>query len=144
MPVLLYSWTIRTLMKWLKKKFDVNYARMLHTVLNKLLKQHPTKLQLYSHLPPISQTIQERWRRHAGHCWWYKDEFMSDILLWTPTHGLTSVSQTVKAYIHQCPTETGCCLGICQEQWAIGTDGEKESQKNLNFWHALMMIIFLI
>ena len=37
------------------------------------------KLQLYSHLPPISQTIQIRW--HAGIAW-----EASDVLLSTPTH----------------------------------------------------------
>ena len=30
---------------------------MLQTVLDKPWKQHPIKLQLYSHLPPISKTI---------------------------------------------------------------------------------------
>ena len=30
---------------------------MLYAVLNKSLKQHPTKQQLYGHLPPISQTL---------------------------------------------------------------------------------------
>ena len=39
---------------------------MLCTVFNKSWKQHPTKQQLYCHLPPISQTIQERQAKHAG------------------------------------------------------------------------------
>ena len=34
---------------------------MLHAVLNKSWKQHPTKQQLYSHLPPISQ---DTWELH--------------------------------------------------------------------------------
>ena len=33
---------------------------MLRPVLNKYCKQHPIKLQLYSHLPLISQSTQER------------------------------------------------------------------------------------
>ena len=33
------------------------------------------------------KTIQVRWTRHAGHCWRSRDEFISDVLLWIPTHG---------------------------------------------------------
>ena len=39
---------------------------MLHAVLNKSLKQHFIKEQLYGYLPPISQTIKVRRTRHAG------------------------------------------------------------------------------
>ena len=39
--------------------------------------------------------------RHAGHCWRSKDEFISNVFLWTPTHGHTSIGQPVKSYIHQ-------------------------------------------
>ena len=53
--------------------------------MNKTWKQHPTKQRLYSHLPPISKTIQERRKRDAKHCWRSKDELMSDTLQWTPT-----------------------------------------------------------
>ena len=44
----------------------------------------------YSHLPPISQTNQVRWVKHAECCWRSKDKFISKVLLWTPTHGHTS------------------------------------------------------
>ena len=50
--------TVWTLTKCLEKELDRNYARMLGAILNKFLKQHPTKQQLYGHLPPISKTIQ--------------------------------------------------------------------------------------
>ncbi len=45
----------------------------LQAILNKSWKQHPTKQQIYGHLPPISQTIQVRRTRHAEHCWRSKD-----------------------------------------------------------------------
>ena len=32
-----------------------NYTRMLHAILNKSWKQHPTKEQLYAPLPPINK-----------------------------------------------------------------------------------------
>ena len=46
-----------------------NYTRMLRAILNKSWQQHPTRHQLYGHLPPITKTIQVRRTRHAGHCW---------------------------------------------------------------------------
>ena len=90
MLVLLYSCTTWSLRKRLRRKLDGNYTRMLHAILNKSKKKHPTKQQLYGHLPPISQTIQERRARHASHFWSSKNELTSDLLLWTPTHGHTS------------------------------------------------------
>ena len=57
MPVsaLLYRCTTWMLMKHIEKKLDGNYKKMLHAVMNKSRKQHPTKLQLHDHLPPITQ-----------------------------------------------------------------------------------------
>ena len=85
--ILLYGCTTWTLTKRLEKKLDGNYTRMLGAILNKSWRQHPTRHQLYSHLPPITKTIQVRRTRHAGHCWRSRDELISDVLLWTPTHG---------------------------------------------------------
>ena len=73
--------------KRLEKKLDGNYTRMLQTILNKSWRQHPTRHQLYGHLPPIMKTIQVRRTRHAGHCWRNRDKLISDVLLWTPTYG---------------------------------------------------------
>ena len=79
--ILLYGCTTWTLTKRLEKKLDGNYTRMLRSVLNKSWRQHPTRHQLYGHLPPITKTIQVRRTRHAGHCWRSKDELISDVLL---------------------------------------------------------------
>ena len=65
---LLYGCTTWTLTKRPEKKLDGNYTRMLRAILNKSWKQHPIKHKLYSHLPPITKTIQARRTRHAGHC----------------------------------------------------------------------------
>ena len=86
--ILLYGCTTWTLTKRLEKKLDGNYTKMLQAILNKSWRQHPTRHQLYGHLPPIMKTIQARRARHAGHCWRSKDELVSDELLWTPTYGL--------------------------------------------------------
>ena len=54
--ILLYGCTIWTLTKRLEKKLDGNYKRMLRAILNKSWQQHPTRQQLYGHLPPITKT----------------------------------------------------------------------------------------
>ncbi len=84
--LLLYGCTTWTLTKWLEKKLDGNYTRMLRAILNKSWRQDPTRHQLYGHLPPITKTIQVRRTRHAEHCWRSRDELIRDVLLWTPTH----------------------------------------------------------
>ena len=63
--ILLYGCTTWTLTKRLENKLDGNYTRMLRAILNKSWWQHPTRRQLYGHLPPITKTIQVRRARHA-------------------------------------------------------------------------------
>ena len=71
------TWTLR---KRLEKKLDDNYTRMLRATLNESWKHHPTKQQLYDHLPSISKTIQIRQTGNAGHSWRSKDEHKKDVL----------------------------------------------------------------
>ena len=106
--ILLYGCTTWTLTKRLERRLDGNYTRMLRAVLNKSWRQHPTRLQLYGHLPPITKTIQVRRTRHAGHCWRSKDELISDVLLWTPAHGCARVGRPARTYIQQLCEDTGC------------------------------------
>ena len=82
---------------------------MLQAILNKSWRQHPTRHQLYGHLPPITKTIQFRRTRHAGHCWRSRDELISDVLLWTPTHGRAKAGRPARTYIQQLCEEKGCC-----------------------------------
>ena len=99
--ILLYGCTTWTLTKPIEKKPDGNYTRMLRAILNKSRRQHPTKQQLYGHLPPITKTFQVRWTRHTGHCWKSRDELTSDILLWTHSHGRAKAGQPARTYIQQ-------------------------------------------
>ena len=103
--------------RWLKSSlllimFDYilygNYTRMLGAILNKSRRQHPTRHQLYGHLPPITKTIQVRRTRHAGHCWRSKDELISDVLLWTPTYGQAKAGRPARTYIQQLCEDRGC------------------------------------
>ena len=86
-----------------------NYTRMLRAIFNKSWRQHPTRHQLYDHLPPITKTIQVRRTRHAGHCLRSRDELISDVLLWTPTHGRAKAGRPSWTYIQQLCEDTGCC-----------------------------------
>ena len=86
-----------------------NYTRMLRAILNKSWQQHPTRHQLYGHLPPITKTIQVRRTRHAGHCWRSRDELIRDVLLWIPTHGRAKAGRPARTYIQQLCEDTGCC-----------------------------------
>ena len=104
--ILLYGCTTWMLTKLLEKKLDGNYTRMLRAILNKSWRQHPTKHQLYGHFPPITKTIQDRRTRHARHSWRSRDEFISDVLLWTPTYGRAKARRP--AYIQQLCEDTGC------------------------------------
>ena len=65
---------------------------------------------LFCHLPPIIKTIQVRWTRHAGHCWRSKSKLISDILLWTPLHGLAKVGRPARTDVQQLCVNTGCSL----------------------------------
>ena len=107
--ILLYGCTTWTLTKRLEKKLDGNYTRMLRAILNKSWQQHPTRYQLYGHLPPITKTIQVRRTRHAGHCWRSRDELIRDVLLWIPTHGCAKAGRPARTYIQQRCEDTGCC-----------------------------------
>ena len=81
---------------------------MLRAILNKSWRQHPTRHQLYGHLPPITKTIQVRRTRHAGHCCRSKDELVSDVFLWTPTYGQAKAGRPARTYIQQLCEDTGC------------------------------------
>ena len=80
----------------------------LISTLNKSWRQHPTRHQLYGHLPPITKTIQVRRTRHAGHYWRSKDELISDVLIWTPAYGRAKAGRPARTYIQQLCEDTGC------------------------------------
>ena len=106
--ILLYGCTTWTLTKRLEKKLDGNCTKMLGAILNKSWRQHPTKHQLYDHLPRITKTIQVRRIRHAGHCCRSRDDLISDVRLWTLTYGRAKAGWPARAYIEQLCEDTGC------------------------------------
>ena len=106
--ILLHGCTTWTLTKQVEKKLDSNYTRILQAILNKSWGQHPTKQQLYGHLPPITKTIKIRRTKHAGYCWRSMDELISDKLLWTPSHGRRKSGRPARTYIQQLCEDSGC------------------------------------
>ena len=73
-----------------------------------LWRQHPTRHQLYGHQPPVTETMQVRRTRLAGHCWRSKDELISEVLLWTPAYGQAKAGRQARTYIQQLCEDTGC------------------------------------
>ena len=97
--LLLYECTTWMLTKRTEKKLLSNYAIILQAILNMSRRQHSTKLQQYDHLPPFTKTIQVRRTRHTGHCWRSRDEFISDLLMWTPSYGRAKAGRPARTYI---------------------------------------------
>ena len=76
---------------------------MLRAILNK-----STKQQLYDHLPPITKTIKIRWNRYAGHSWRSRDELVTDVLWWTPSHDRAKAWRPARTYIQHLCVDTVC------------------------------------
>ena len=134
LSILLYGCTAWTLTKRLEKKLDGNYTRMLRAILKKSWQQHPTRHQLYGHLPPITRTIQVRRTRHAGHCRRSRDERISDVLQCPPPPPPPpnmakqkqddQLEHTYSSYVRIRVVS----LKTCQRRWTIGRSGERGSR----------------
>ena len=108
--ILLYGCSTWTLTKRMEKKLDANYTRMLRAILNKSRRQHFTKQQLSGHLPLLTKTVQVRRTRHIGRCWRNKNELISDVLLWIPSHRRAGAGQPARTHTQQLCADTGSNL----------------------------------
>ena len=130
--ILLYgcnTWTLTEQMG--KKKLDSNYTRMLRARLNKSWRQRPTKQQRYGHLSPITKTIQIRRTRHVGHSWRSRDELISDILPWTPSHGRAKQDVHLGSTYNSSVPLQDVALKIYWERWTIETGGGRWSVRSV-------------
>ena len=122
---------------------DGNYTRMLRAILNKYWRQHPTRHQLYGHLPPITKTIQVRRTRHGGHCRRSRDELIRDVLLLTPIHGRAKAGRPARTYIQQLCEDTGCCPEDLpramndREEWRERVRDIRATSATWWWWHHL-------
>ena len=135
--ILLYRCTTWTLTKRMEKKLDGIYTIMLPAILNKSCKQHPTKQQLYGHLPSITKTVKIRWTRYAEHCWRSRNVLIM-IYSCGPLH-LDEQSQDVQrepTYRSSVPIRD-VALRISRKQWTIGRCGAGGSGISMLIeWHA--------
>ena len=104
--ILIYGCTtIWTLTKRMEKKLDGNYTRMLRAILNKSLRQHPTKQQLYGHLPPITKS-----KLHEPNMQDTSGEVGTnscDVLQWNPSHRRAKAGWPARTYIQQLCADVG-------------------------------------
>ena len=121
--ILRYGCTTWTLTKRMEKKLDGNYARMLQIILNKSWRQHPTKQQLYSHLPPTTKTIKVR-RNTDGKVGTSSWVIYSSGSLHMDVQ--RQDDQLEPTYSSSVPIrDVG--LRTCRKQWTIGRGGERRS-----------------
>ena len=109
------------------KNLGSNYTRILQVILNKSWRQHPTKQQLYGHLPPITKMIQVRQTRHVGHCWRSRDELIS-----RPLHmdEQKQDDQLKSIYNSSVPIQD-VALKTYWKWWTIEMGGERASGRSM-------------
>ena len=135
------------------KTAEEKARRQLHknatSDIEKSWRQHPTKHQLYGHLPPITIIIQVRRTRHAGHCWRSRDEIISDVLPWTPTYGRVKGGRPARPYIQQLCEDTGCnpedLPGVMndREKWRERVRDIRAGGTTWWWWWLLTLIILI-
>ena len=72
-------------------------------------------INLSSHMPTsfFDIVIKNGWCKHschAGHCWRSRDDLISEVLRWTPSHGRAKAGRPARTYILQLCVDTGCSL----------------------------------
>ena len=103
----LYGFTTWTLTKRREKKLDGNYTIMLGAILNKSWRQHPTNSSCTATYHTSRKLLRTR---HAGHYWRSREELISDVLPWTPSHRRAKAGRPARTYIQQLCADTGCSL----------------------------------
>ena len=117
------------LIKRMEKKLDENYTIMLPAVLNSPQNGSCAATYFSSHM------IQVRWIRHVRHCRRSKDEFQSDVLLWTPTHGRASVGWPARNDLHQLCTNIECSL-----EELPGVMNDKDGWRERESWKSVLSV----
>ena len=100
----------------------------------------------------ITKTIRIRRTRHAGHCWRSRDELISDVLLWTPSHGRAKAERPARTYIQHHCTDTGCIPEVLLEamgDWEESRERERERERGREshgyprWWRVMMIYIYI-
>ena len=120
--------------KWSKPWFGLDYVRsgekawrQLHknaaSNIEQVLEATLYKVPTIRHLPPITETIQDRRIRHAGHCWRSRNELISDVLLWTPLMAEQKQDDQLEHTYSSYVRIRDVALKTCQRPWTIGRNG---------------------
>ena len=79
--------------------------------IEQVLEATPHKAAAVRSLTTYHKTIKIRRTRHKGHCWGSRDELISDVLLWIPSHGWAKAGWPAWTYIQQFCANTECSPG---------------------------------
>ena len=107
--ILLYGCTTWMLTKWLEKKLDSNYTKMLQAKYwispggNTPQSTNFTTTWLPSRKLSKLDELDTQ-----GHCRRSRDKLISEVLLWTPTYGRTKTGQPARTYTQQLCEDMGC------------------------------------
>ena len=104
--ILLYGCTTLTLTKRLKKKLGGNYTRMLRAILNNSWRQHPTRHQLYGHLPRKLYKLDEPDTQDTA-----REARTNSSVMYScgpPAYGQAKAGRPARTYIQQLCEDTGC------------------------------------
>ena len=97
--VLLYGLEAWTLNKSLEKQLNGCYTRLLRIVFNVHWKEHVTNEELYGTMMRVTDKIQERRMRFAGHNIREAGTPLSKLILWELTHERSSRGQPTLSYV---------------------------------------------
>ena len=108
--ILLYRCTTRTLTKEFGEKPWRQLQKNTASNIEQVLEATPHKAAAIRPLTSHHENCQVRRTRHARHCRRSRDELISDILLWTPSHGRAKWGRPARTYLQHLCADTGCSL----------------------------------
>ena len=79
---------------------------------------------------------------HAGHCWINRNELVSDVLLWTPSHGRAKEGRPAWIYTQQLCADTGCSPENLPE--AMGDRQERVRDTCTTWWWLVFDWVWVI
>ena len=91
-----------------KCKHTIQIATFNVRTLNRIGQLQELPASALEHKIPFTKTIQIRQTRHAGHCWRSRNDLISNVPLWTPSHGRAKAGQPARTYIQHLCEDTGC------------------------------------
>ena len=107
--ILLYGCTTWTLTKQMEKCLVATTQECCEQYWTSLAGSSPQSSRCTATCHP-SRKISKLDKPDAGQYWRSKDELISDVLLWTPSHGWTKAGWPAKTYIQQLSVHLGYCL----------------------------------